>query len=474
MKFADPLLSVIVPTYNAARFLPDAIASIRCQQYAPLEILVVDDGSTDETARVVRSLGEDIRYARQANAGPAAARNRGLELAAGEWIAFLDADDQWPADKLANQIPRLAGDPNLDIVLGRIQQVDAGAHKLLFPFEGPDQTLVHVHLGSGVFRRRVFDRVGRFDESMRTGEDVDWFLRAKEQGVPLVILPQITLHYRLHQTNSVWQTSQIDGDLLRALKKSLDRRRGAGGVARPLPQLSQFDEASAARLAAGRPLVSAVIPAFNGARFIRAALDSVLAQEYSPVEILVVDDGSFDNTADIVAACPGVRLLRQRNRGVAVARNIGVRCARGEFIAFLDQDDLWTPEKLRLQVDALLRQPELGYILCRQRAFLEPGCERPDYLTEEQYRNEGGRFLGMMLARKSLFLDVGFFHPGFRIASDAEWFFRAQEKRIPSLTIPQVLLQRRIHQGNHSYQDGRAELAEVVRLSLQRRRAVGS
>jgi GT2 family glycosyltransferase len=309
---------------------------------------------------------------------------------------------------------------------------------------------------------------------MRTSEDVDWFQRAKEQKASLVILPQTTLHYRLHQTNSVWQTERINRDLIRALKMSLDRRRGQDGRARPLPQLAAFDEVKTARMAARRPLVSVVIPTYNGAGFIRAALESALAQEYSPVEILVVDDGSADNTAEMVSAFPNVRLIRQSNQGVAVARNIGVRSARGEFIAFLDQDDLWTPDKLTLQVAAMFDHPELGYVLCRQRAFLEPGCERPGYLPERQFLNEGGRFLGMMLARKSLFLRIGFFHSNFRIASDADWFFRAQESGIPAMTIPQVLLKRRIHGGNHSRQDGRAELVEVVRLSLQRKRSAAT
>src|ERR1017187_10588057 len=99
----NPLVSVIIPAYNAAHFLPNAVASVRRQSYEPLEILIVDDGSRDDCARVAAELGETVRYVRQEQAGPAAARNRGLELAQGEFIGFLDADDEWPEQKLSIQ-----------------------------------------------------------------------------------------------------------------------------------------------------------------------------------------------------------------------------------------------------------------------------------------------------------------------------------------------------------------------------------
>ncbi len=102
-----PLVSVIVPCYNAARFLPEALATIRAQRYEPLEILVVDDGSTDNTPDVVSGFGSEVRYLRKPNGGPASARNLGLREARGEWIAFLDADDQWPEGKLELQAGRL-------------------------------------------------------------------------------------------------------------------------------------------------------------------------------------------------------------------------------------------------------------------------------------------------------------------------------------------------------------------------------
>ncbi|MGA2329866.1 MAG: glycosyltransferase family A protein [Bryobacteraceae bacterium] len=224
-----PLISVVVPAYNAAGFLPEAFASVCAQEYQPLEIFVVDDGSTDNTAEVVRSMGLDIRYLRQNNAGPAAARNHALRLASGEFVAFLDADDQWPAGKLELQLARFSRDPALEVVCGRIQYLSLeGAEEMNLRFEGPERTLSHINLGCGLFRRSVFDKVGPFDETLRFSEDHDWFLRARELGVNLVILRAVTLLYRLHATNMTRGRKADDFQLTEVFRRSILRRRQAG------------------------------------------------------------------------------------------------------------------------------------------------------------------------------------------------------------------------------------------------------
>ena len=167
--------------YNGARHLREAVRSIERQGYEPLEIIVVDDGSTDETPRVIASLGDRVHALRQDNAGPAAARNYGIADSHGELLAFCDADDTWPDGKLHLQVGRLQQDPELDVVLGRVHYVaDEGEQMPNVHFEDPDaQTLTHVHLGSGVFTSRAFEAVGVFDGTLRFSEDVDWFFRAR-------------------------------------------------------------------------------------------------------------------------------------------------------------------------------------------------------------------------------------------------------------------------------------------------------
>jgi glycosyltransferase involved in cell wall biosynthesis len=191
-----------------------------------MEIIIVDDGSTDETAELVPTLGQDIRYTFQTNSGPGAARNTGLTMAQGDLITFLDVDDLWPPEKLHTQVRYLKDDPSVDVVLGKTQFIRLpGANDIDMQPDGPDNTMVNVYLGSGVFRRSVFDKVGQFDETLRYSEDHDWFLRARERNISIRIIETVTLYYRLHASNMTRDKNAQDLLLTKVLKMSLDRRR---------------------------------------------------------------------------------------------------------------------------------------------------------------------------------------------------------------------------------------------------------
>ena len=456
-----PLLSAIVPAYNAARFLPAAVESIRRQDYAPLEILIIDDGSTDDTPAVAAQLGTDIRYLRQQNAGPSAARNLGLRSARGEFIGFLDADDLWPAGKVSVQLARLLAQPELDAVLGRIQYLALPGRDLPdYAFEGPDNTITHVHLGSGLFRRRAFEQVGGFDESIRFCEDVDWFLRARERDLQMLILRSTTLSYRLHESNMTLQREEPDRLLAPVLKRSMDRRRATGGEARSLPRWMSYDEWSP-----GRPaLVSAVIPAYNARRFLGDAIASVLAQSYAPVEIVVVDDGSTDGTVEVARSFgPRVRCLSQKNAGAGAARNLGVEHSTGSFLAFLDADDLWPPQKIAAQMEVLERRPECAMVFGRVRQFRDGADAGPA---------QPGCLPGAMLVRRRSFDQVGPFRTDLRVGEFIDWHARASELGLRPLSLDDVALLRRIHDANTGVtrRDARSDYLRVVKAALDRRR----
>ena len=227
----ESLVSVVIPVFNGERFLCEAVQSVLDQKYAPLEIIVVDDGSTDSTETVAKSLPETVRYLHQTNQGPAAARNRGIEHAQGDLIAFADADDLWPAAKLELQLPYLIKNSSVEIVMGRIQQV------LSTQAEEFGEPAFSVNLGSAVIRKSVFDRVGLFDETMRYSEDVDWFMRAREAGAAIMTIDAVTLFYRQHEENMTRGKSTSELNVLKALKRSLDRRRERTGSASALPSL---------------------------------------------------------------------------------------------------------------------------------------------------------------------------------------------------------------------------------------------
>jgi glycosyltransferase involved in cell wall biosynthesis len=243
-KRNKPLVSVIIPVYNCQRYLAEAIESVLAQKYNPLEIIIVDDGSTDGTAELIKNLGADIRYVYQKNKGPATARNRGLAISLGDVVAFLDADDYWPVDKLEIQMKHMENNPEIDVVLGRIQCVGSFTdYEKKIRFENTDNTMINVNLGAGIFKKSVFGRIGPFDETLRHYEDHDWFLRAREQGVRMVILKATTLYYRFHEHNMSRSNYTTKPNIIPILKRSIDRRRKQNrGSVSSLPKFFDFDE----------------------------------------------------------------------------------------------------------------------------------------------------------------------------------------------------------------------------------------
>ncbi len=229
-----PKVSVVIPVYNGSRFLPEAVESIAVQGFPDTEVVIIDDGSTDETPVVARKMISAYRdrlavsYQRQENQGPSAARNAGILRAVGDVIAFLDADDLYPPEKFKVQLAAFDDDPSLDLVAGRIQYISLeGAEEREVKYD-EDNAVVHVHLGSMLVRRHVFDTIGLFDAAMRYSEDIEWWLRVREKPLHFVILHDITLQYRLHDSNMTRGLTGIEKPFMDALHRSLARRRETG------------------------------------------------------------------------------------------------------------------------------------------------------------------------------------------------------------------------------------------------------
>ncbi len=456
----NPLVSVIVPAYDAARFLPDAVASVRTQRYQPVEILVIDDGSHDACERVVAELGAPVRYIRQEHAGPAAARNRGLELSRGEFIGFLDADDEWPEHKLSVQLARLLAEPELDLVLGRVRYVAMEDAEIPdYRFEGPDHVLSNVHLGGGLYRRRAFERAGNFDSSLQFCEDVDWFLRARELRLRMRILRPVTLIYRLHDHNMTRKKERSNQFLPVALKRSIERRRAMGAA--PLDRWFSYDE----WWPGTPPLVSVIVPVFNGARFVGQAIHTVLNQTYQPVEVIAVDDGSRDGTWDVLGSFgPRIRRARQEHAGQSVARNRGVELATGRYLAFLDADDLWPPDKLAAQVAILEEDAGCSLLLGHAEQFREGAAGSSAPIP--------GYVPGTLLTRREAWLRVGPFRSDVRVGEFLDWLSRARQAGLRERMDARTWLRRRIHGDNLGVRekDVRSDYLRLLKDAMDRRR----
>lgn len=226
----NSLVSVIIPVYNCERYLAEAIESVLAQTYQNLEAIVVDDGSNDHSADVARSFQSRVRYYHQINAGAGAARNRGVEFAGGEMLAFLDADDRWVDEKLALQVAVLQTNPKLDMVFGQARQLREGAEWEQgireSRYDGPD-LMAGIGPGTMLVRIESFSRVGPFRTDLKVGEFIDWYARAVEAGLSQLTLPNLLLQRRLHDANSGILEVRSRSDYARVLKASLDRRRAA-------------------------------------------------------------------------------------------------------------------------------------------------------------------------------------------------------------------------------------------------------
>ena len=227
----SPLVSVIIPVLNGERFVAEAVGSILAQGHPALEIIIIDDGSTDGTEAAVRALPCEVHYFKQENLGPAAARNRGIRDASGDYVAFLDVDDLWPAHTLSTLLGELLRDPSLDLCHGYSQVMDLDPATGTYEYRGnPKEAFPH-SISLAVYRKRVFDRVGLFDKTLLYGEDTDWYNRANELKVNMKRVDAVTLHVRRHGENMTHEKTLVELNMLRVLKKSLDRKRE--GV--PLP-----------------------------------------------------------------------------------------------------------------------------------------------------------------------------------------------------------------------------------------------
>ena len=216
-------------------------------------------------------------------------------------------------------------------------------------------------------------------------------------------------------------------------------------------------------------LVSVIIPVYNCERFLAEAIESALAQTYRPIEVIVVDDGSTDRSADIARSYEEVHYIYQANQGPAVARNTGLAAAQGEFIAFLDHDDVWLPNKLAVQVEHLIEHPDGGLNVCRIENFLDPGVSLPPGggdvpLMKEQIN------LGTMVVRRDVFSQVGDFDPGYSVADDLDWVTRAKDLGARMTILPDVLMRRRVHEANlsHDVQTRKSDWFRLFKASIDR------
>lgn len=228
---ATPAISIIIAVKNAARFLPDCLASVAAQTFQDFELLIVDDHSVDGTEQIARAVPR-VRFMQQAGKGFAGAWNSGIRASRGRYLSFLDSDDRWLPGKLAAQAAMLDGNPQIDAAIGKVRFfVEPGETP---PAGFRDRVLDKDHVAEmpGVLmaRRAVFDRIGMWGEDWKIASDIDWFLKLKDAGLKVGVVPELLLEKRVHGGNLSYTTASdriYPHEVLKLLHQSMLRKRSS-------------------------------------------------------------------------------------------------------------------------------------------------------------------------------------------------------------------------------------------------------
>ena len=383
-----PLVSIVIPVYNGANYMREAIDSALAQTYDRTEVIVVNDGSRDdgETDRIARSYGDRIRYFTKPNGGCGSALNFGIAKMRGDYFSWLSHDDLYLPNKIKHQIAVLEGlSDKRTILFGGWEVFDKdgrsivhvrpdvvhGQQKLDTPLYALMRGLIH---GCALLvPASLFRDIGTFDESLPTTQDYAlWFDFMR--STPVRFDPEILIRSRAHpeqgshsvsghieECNTLWcgfLTELTDEEMI-AMEgtRYLFLRRTEAFLSQTPYNKAQALASEMALAEVERIKVSVVIPFHNRVMWTMEAVESVLGQTHANFEILLIDDGSTDDLSAIRAACRSdkrLRLLQQKKSGPARARNYGVEQAVGEYVAFLDSDDAFQKEKLARQLRHML------------------------------------------------------------------------------------------------------------------------
>ena len=219
-------ISVIIPVYNAEKYLGEAVESVLNQTVKPLEIILVDDGSTDRSPDIAKNYFPDIYLIRQENKGISGARNTGIRHSKGDLLAFLDDDDIWPPDHLEKLLALLKTRDELHLAFGHVQQFVSGeAEALPHRIPAGHEIMPGYVAGASLAKKVVFDEVGLFNEDLVLAEYIDWFSRAKDAGFLFDIIDDVVLKRRIHANNIGITKRDHRADYIKVLKQSINRKR---------------------------------------------------------------------------------------------------------------------------------------------------------------------------------------------------------------------------------------------------------
>ena len=465
-------VSVIVPVYNGCEYVIRCVESILRQLDQDMELIVVDDASTDGTfALLVREYQKDDRVVlvrSTVNGGPAVARNIGIKLARGAYIGFCDADDEWEESKLEKQLACFALHPEAQIVLtGNRTVMDERTERTeqLAAMAVKDK----IHFRTALIKRGVFEESGLLDESLRIREDTEWLVRAKTSGCKSAFLEE-PLYVRHILDSGLSAGAVMSGRkerVIDAFMRGIRRKR--------LEEACRYD-------------VSILIPVFNAEKYVREAIESCVSDKYS-CELVIVNDGSADESFNVVSRfmeeCESdrdsadvaadekeklpVTFVTRRHKGQASSRNDAYRCARGRYILYLDADDCFLSGAIDLMMDTALQNPEAMLVSALCRDFISPDLTEEEAsklkINPDPYRR---MLAGCMLLKREIFDTVGLYDESMPTSETAQWVLKIRDAGLRIHEIDNVVLARRYHKENLGRLNRQAQMSSYMAMIRNR------
>ncbi len=463
---ATPLevrVSVVITCYNYGKFLRDCVGSVARQTFSALELIVVNDGSTDDSLAVAEACVAEFPSLRltvvdQPNSGqPALARNAGIRRAQGEFILPIDADDQIAPHYLEAAFRAIDANPKVDLVYSD-SLFDNGktlSRKTPGRFDAKALSAANQLVYCCVYRRAIWERIGGYRDNVRGYEDWDFWLAASLIGATAAYVPCVGLLY--NEKNSGVFSQTVAHHQARTAQVMLNNRTGYSAAQLERAQaVIDGVAASAAAAPTALALVSVVIPCYQQAQYLAEAVASVVAQTYPHWEILIVNDGSPDTTSEVAQAlilqhpAQRIRLIEKANGGLADARNAGIRFARGELILPLDADDKIDPTFLAKTVALLEAHPEVAIAYTDWVYFGAYSAQRAalDYDFDHLCKKEN-LFTCTSLYRKKAWEAAGGYNPNMtRGVEDWDFWIGCGEKGFVGRRIPEALFFYRAKSGS--------------------------
>lgn len=493
MREFYPKVSIIIPVYNGENFVSIAIDSALNQTYQNIEVIVVNDGSTDKTGEICKKYGDRIRYFEKENGGVSSALNFGIKNMEGEYFSWLSHDDEYYPNKIEREIIALSLLENKNtIIYSNYDMMSENGKVYDSVIHNHEELQKHQELSilngclnglTLLIPKVAFDECGLFDEKLLCTQDYDMWLRMLKKFTFFHICDCLT-KTRIHdkqttRTSSVLQDENFDlwkkivdglsdekideiyGSKLEFLNKmvnffkQMNYKKLVDYYEKKIDKLNHVDKIKLNY----NPLISVIIPVYNGANYIENAINTVLAQTYKNYELIVVNDGSTDNgeTEKIVKKFgKKIRYYLKENGGVATALNYGISKAKGDYISWLSHDDEYYPFKLQKQVEVLNKLKNKDTILfsnfelINEKSEVFSKTQFDKRFSKSQLENDIFPVLkgctngcAMLIPKKKLLEDGGF-DASKKTTNDYIMWFKLFSK-YPSCFIEDYLIKYRIH-----------------------------